>query len=99
MHYSPHIYVIIESFLRLLGQNNLSTLAIAFCFFSTALFFPFLEANQQLLIERPSSGRYIVHLLASGNAAVQTECLALLQLYIHTQHGRHLTIAHLNLHK
>ncbi|XP_072557327.1 tetratricopeptide repeat protein 12 isoform X5 [Paramormyrops kingsleyae] len=57
------------------------------------------EENQQVLIDRPSSGRCIVDLLASGNATVQTECLALLQLYIHTQHGRHLTIAHLNLHK
>ncbi|XP_048837987.1 tetratricopeptide repeat protein 12 isoform X2 [Brienomyrus brachyistius] len=57
------------------------------------------EENQQVLIERPSSGRYFVDLLASGNATVQTECLALLQLYIQTRHGRHLSIAHLNLHK
>ncbi|XP_062872786.1 tetratricopeptide repeat protein 12 isoform X2 [Trichomycterus rosablanca] len=57
------------------------------------------EENQQLLLDCLSTREQIVQLLTSRSSAVQQECLALLCVYSHTQHGRRVVMEKLNLYR
>ncbi|KAI1893482.1 hypothetical protein AGOR_G00124180 [Albula goreensis] len=57
------------------------------------------EENQRLLLQYSVVKECVVQLLASGNAEVQSQCLALLCLYTQTEHGLRLVTSLLDLHK
>lgn len=52
--------------------------------------------NQKVLLSCPVTTQALVDLLASEEAAVQTECLSLLHVFSRGPHGRRVVIEHLN---
>ncbi|KAI4815006.1 hypothetical protein KUCAC02_005173, partial [Chaenocephalus aceratus] len=57
------------------------------------------DENQKMLITCPVIRQSIVDLVTAEHVAVREECLALLNLYSQTPHGRRLVIDNLNGHK